>query len=89
MAKKVIQGNFHVTVHRDGENKSVKPGEVFDFTKEELADIIAVHGEDSLRNPVNEVNEVAEATPAKGKGKGKAEGAADSNTESAGGSETL
>lgn len=70
MAKKVIQGNFSVTVHREGGFKTVKAGEVFDFTKEEIADIEAAHGKDSLRNPVNEAP--AEEKSAKG-GKGGGE----------------
>lgn len=71
MAKKVIQGNFSVTVHRDGAFKTVKAGEVFDFTKDEIADIEAAHGKEALRNPVNEAP--AEDKPPKA---GKAEKAA-------------
>jgi hypothetical protein len=54
MVKKVVEANITVGVSRDGQSISVKKGQVFDFTKDEIADIEKAFGEDALRNPKNE-----------------------------------
>lgn len=55
MPKKVINGNFTVSVIRDGQSKLVKQEDgAFDFTPQEVKDIIAAHGDDGLRDPINE-----------------------------------
>ena len=62
---KVIQGNFSVAVSRDGRSKVVQKDVPFDFTQEEIDDIISVHGDDSLRDPVDETAAVKVAQAAK------------------------
>lgn len=70
MAKKlVINGNFTVVVHRDGEFKKIGPNDgAFEYTSDEIKDIRAAHGNDALREPKNEdpsTGEKAAAKPAK------------------------
>lgn len=45
--------NVAVTLHRDGKRKEIKAGSLFDFTKEEIADLTALVPH-ALRKPVNE-----------------------------------
>jgi hypothetical protein len=52
MPKKVI--DHTVTVVRDGKSQNIAPHKAFDFTAEEIKDIIRAQGEESVRDPVNE-----------------------------------
>lgn len=59
MPIKIIQGNFSATVKRLNDQEApvsvtVKKGQPFDFTDGEIADIERAHGEDALRDPVDE-----------------------------------
>jgi hypothetical protein len=53
-----------VAVVRDGKSKIIAPGTAFAFKEAELADIIRHHGEECVRDPINETA-VAEEKSAK------------------------
>jgi hypothetical protein len=65
-------------VHRPAERLDLKPGDVFDFTEDEIDDIKATHGEGALSDSAEanlddgevKAAEVVSKTAAKGKGKG-------------------
>lgn len=70
MPKKICDHTVHV--FRDGKSVAVAPNTPFDFTEDELDDIIAAQGTESLRDPRNEDPEAAVAK-AEAKPEGKPE----------------
>jgi len=69
MPVKIINQNFHAQVLRDGATVTVKKGEPFDFTEDEISDLERAHGDEALRDPINE-GEVKPVQKAAGKQKG-------------------
>lgn len=69
MPIKIINQNFTAQVLRKGETVTVKKGEPFDFTEDEIADLENAHGDEALRDPVNEGEPKAKAAGKQGKGK--------------------
>lgn len=54
MPIKIINQNFTAQVLRDKQTVTVKKGEPFDFTEDEINDLEKAHGDEALRDPVNE-----------------------------------
>lgn len=81
-----------VVVVRDGKQKVIAPGTAFKFTESEIADIKRYHGEESVRDPINETAGLEEkpakptaAEVAEAKAKAQAEKAAKKAAAAAGG----
>ncbi len=74
MPIKIINLNFTAQVLRDGNTVTVKKGEPFDFTEDEIEDLEKAHGDEALRDPVNE-GEMTKPKAAGKAAKGKAAGA--------------
>lgn len=65
MTIKIIAKNFTASLIRAGQPVTVVAGEPFDFEDSEIADLEAAHGEDALRDPVDEGAKAKKAAKSK------------------------
>lgn len=69
MPIKIINLNFTAQVLRDKQTVTVKKGEPFDFTEGEIEDLEKAHGDEALRDPVNEAEPKVKAAGKQSKAK--------------------